>query len=888
MAFDPDKYRETYLVPKARLKLTSLPDDLMERYAMTVPVTDADVAITMRAVRATWSSQQAGSLTAKFAKLCIGADEVLKSKHGDRMLSGKWWEEQAANQKKAVGQAVTQLATLLKESHGAFGYLSQNYLDGCAVTLGMSREDSLLAAKQSGLEVLSNGLVPDKAPISEVQNATLESQMATAGALTLVHLLHPEIQEFTIIRGFSVPGNVDARLDGETVGAELLRIDKLLVSPASDARREALRLLRVVAENNNLYQLALYNLTQLARRNSNLGIGGVRQQLVQVGLMQSDAAALAVLASDSGPSGAMNDTPKVETLLAEGRLLEATQAANGLPSTRKDEKNRLIARVEGARVRYEQLIKEALELLAIPDEVAALSRVKEAESISAEEAEQVLATIPLAPVNTLIAGAEGNTALIHWKPNVGHSVDTTYIVRRGQNGAPTSLVEGTEVYTGNSHEATDPLVPVGRLLQYSVFAKVPGRPTSRPVTVTLVVAPPVSALTAEIGPDYVKFHWNGHSEVYRYIATQRLPDGQKLTRDVENNSVRLDSLKEGQPVSIEVIAEYQAPDGRLLRSDPRDISAVPRSSAQPIKTMRARPVSNGEGANIAINWHKVDNSDVRIRRSEVPSLWPPGSWIGPDEFSGYGSEISGLTTSHGKEIRLEASVPEGKLYHLVCFSIGGTGIVVGTSTVVGVTRPIKRLEVQKFAAFAKLTWLWPEGSTLAEVSWESDSSGDDAVGCEKVKLSEYERNGGFDVPLGQGKTMVEVRSLMVFRDNAISSAPVQAVLQASSVSRAQYHVESSPRLGSLGGRTKRFVFRTETSIEGARLRIVVAQGTVLPSSEEGSTILSEVEFSLVPGTNHIETVTIPKFIGRPYWVRCFAIDDRLELLDPPINDLRNA
>ncbi|NVC25349.1 hypothetical protein E7Z53_18190 [Kocuria salina] len=888
MAFDPARYREAYLLPKARLKLTSLPDDLLERYAISLPTTDADIASTVRAVRASWSSQQAGSLTAKFAKLCIGADHDLKSTHGDRMLSAKWWEEQAAKQQKAASQAVTQLAELLKESHGVFGYLTQSYLDGCATTLGIGTEQAVQAASQAGLEVLPSDLLPVKAPISDAQYATLEGQMAMAGAFTLVHLLHPEAKNFSIVRGFSVPSKADARLDGDAVGTQLVRAEKLQVSPANDARREALRFLKSVAKDKHLHQLALHNLAQLARRSSNLGIAGVRQQLVKVGLTATDAAALAVLTSGAGPSDAVIGPARIETLLAEGRLREATQAANELPSTFKDERARLIARVETARACYDQLIKEALELLAIPDEVTALSRVRDAAAISADEAEQVLATIPLAPPSAPIAGVEENTAHIHWKPNLGHSEDTTYVVRRGENVAPTSVVEGIGVFTGKSHEASDQQVAVARVLYYSVFATAPGRPASRSATTTLIVAPPVVDLKADIGPDHVTFRWSGHPHVYRFIATQRLADGQRSTRDVINNSVRLVGLPEGQPVSIEVIAEYQAPDGRPLRSEPRDISAIPRSRARPIEAIRARPAASGGDSNVAINWARVDNSDVRIRRSKSPSPWPPGTWIESDDFTGFGCEVSGRITNRGNDVTLEASVPEGQIHHIVAFSIGGTGIVVGRSTVIGVTEPVKRLGVQQFSGYAKLTWIWPDGSTLAEVTWESDGSDKDAVGVEKVKLSEYDRNGGFNVPLGQGDTVVEVRSLMVVGDSAIGSSPVQVVVKASRASKVQYSVESSPRLGPLGGRTKRFIFEADTPITGARLRIVATQGLVMPSSEDGSTLLTEIELALRPGTKHVETVSIPKYIGRPYWVRCFAADDRLELLDPPINALKET
>jgi len=894
MGFDGISYRETYLLPQGKLKLTALPDDLLQRYAISLPATDAEVAATVKAVRSFWSQQQAGSRAGNHARLCIGADDVLRSAHGDNMLTGKWWQGRAAEQAKAASLAAEQLGELLKETHGGLGFLTQAYLDGCATTLGLTADQATRAAREAGLTVLTGQELPSTTPIPDSQYSSFETLLATAGVPTLVHLLHPAVQpdtkQFSIVVAFAIDTQLESRLDGDAVGTQLVLAERLQPSPANDARREALRVLKTVAKATDLRELALHNLAQIARRSSSLGLAGVRNQLLKLGLMAPDAAALAVLTYESGSSQSVISPPGIKAMLAEGRLREATQATNELPNAFKEDRTELLASIAAARVRFDELVGEALAFVRSCDEIAALSRIRDAFSINADEAEQVLALIPLAPPSAVVGGVEGDSAHIHWTPSIGHSEETTYVVRRSSASAPTTVVEGTGIALSEAHRASDDTAPVARVLHYSVLATSAGRPASRAASVSVVVAPPATDLHADVGPDEVTFHWSGHPQAHRFSVTQRMPSGEHRPMRVSNNSVHLTGLLEGQPVSIEVVAEYQSPDGTVMRSDPCDISAVPRSRAQPVQILHAQPSSSGPEVNLSISWIRVDNSDVRIRRSEGPAQWGVGTWVESGEFASFGQEVTGRITTRGSEVTLESVIPEGHLHHLVAFSIGGTGIVVGASTVVGITEPVRRLEAREFASHAKITWLWPDGASQAEVVWERDSSDPEAVGVEKVKISEYERLGGFDVPLGPGKTVVEVRTLMNYSgDAAFGSQPARIEIEQSAAgTTVWYTVDSSPRLGPLGGRTKRFVFHSDSAVTNARVLIVASAGIVMPSSAEDGTVLADVHLNLAGGRPHEETVNIPKFIKRPYWVRCFSPEGSLDLIDPSLAALKEA
>ena len=95
MPFDPVAYRTTYLEPRARQKPPTLSDDFLERYAIVMPSTDAEVAAAVRGVRAAWMGQLKGTRAEKYANLCSGADERLRSQHGDAMFTAAWWTAQA-------------------------------------------------------------------------------------------------------------------------------------------------------------------------------------------------------------------------------------------------------------------------------------------------------------------------------------------------------------------------------------------------------------------------------------------------------------------------------------------------------------------------------------------------------------------------------------------------------------------------------------------------------------------------------------------------------------------------------------------------------------------------------------------------------------------------
>ena len=93
MSFDPGRYEETVLKPLRGA--TSLPDDLVVRYAIEPGMGADTIGQHLRRVRSFWNQKagSAGSLP-RVCKLLLSADEELQRRHGERMLDPRWWQEQ--------------------------------------------------------------------------------------------------------------------------------------------------------------------------------------------------------------------------------------------------------------------------------------------------------------------------------------------------------------------------------------------------------------------------------------------------------------------------------------------------------------------------------------------------------------------------------------------------------------------------------------------------------------------------------------------------------------------------------------------------------------------------------------------------------------------------
>ena len=882
MQFDETRYAQDFL--KKLRGARTLPDDLLERYAITLPATEPEISAQLKAVRAYWNKVSSGSTyAAQAAKMCRAEDERLRAQYGSNMEKRGWWEAQQAARRSAAQESVTSLAEELRRTYGELGVVTAGAVDGFAAKLGLTQADALQAVGQAGLTLADGVKLPDSPPLPAASFEALLKYMSECAVSSVPELVHPGAGPFTLIERYVCTGDPGRRLDAVAVEAQSAEADKRGVSATENARRAALKILRRAAKDGvDLREIALYHLVKVAEEYLPPSMRMAAAALQKAGLERWDAAVIAVLLGDQSAASSAAGLGKVRSLLASARLNEARQSALNLP-TGATGREEALKEVEAARERLAVLLAEVRQAVQVPDESHAATLLREIAAISIEDAEAERAAVPLAPPSGPRAVCDGETVKLFWQPAAGPDESTTYVVTRTEQRPPAAPGDGSVVYRGQAAACADPHAPVARVAQYGIFALADGRPGSRPAIVAATLLPPVSELEADVGPSEITVHWSAHPAAQEVRVTRSAQGAPPAPVAVTGNNCRLTGLPEGQAQHFEVTAIYRGRSGAEMLSAAVQINATPMSEAQPIPRLRARPVDVGGAVRVRVSWQPVDNSEVRIMHSDVPPSWQFGTWVRQEEMARFGREVSGRRTIAGAETAIEADLPPG-VHHLVPFSIGGTGIVMGRPVTVGVTDPVRHLVVTPFATYATVSWEWPAMAQLAEVSWTADNYAD----CVVMGQAQYRSQGGARVPLGRGPCTIEVRAMIVVGDDSFRSPPVQKVVDAAADVAIRYAVSAGPNLGPFGGRSKRVAFSCDEGCQGVRVRMVALPGRVMPTRAEGAIVLLDTALALHPGVPVEHQVTVPRAVKRPYWVRCFVVGGQARLIDPPISALKET
>jgi hypothetical protein len=122
-------------------------------------------------------------------------------------------------------------------------------------------------------------------------------------------------------------------------------------------------------------------------------------------------------------------------------------------------------------------------------------------------------------------------------------------------------------------------------------------------------------------------------------------------------------------------------------------------------------------------------------------------------------------------------------------------------------------------------------------------------------------------------------------DASFTSPPVRTVITDVVVPAISYKVSS---IRPFGARSKKVVFSSEQPCHDVRVRMVAVPGLVMPTNSSVGVTLLDTTLALQPGVPVEHQVNVPKLVKRPYWVRCFVVDGRARLIDPPILSLKEA
>lgn len=875
MAFDEKQY-EQFLIAHRRNKTN--PEDLLERYAITLPATDSEVKAQVKAVREYWNKIGLGNSRASaVAKWCRTQDEQLRKQPGTDLESARWWQRRQSERDSAADSAIASVADDLKENYGRLGVVTSGTLGKYVVGAGLTPAQAEQAARRAGLTVVGAGVaLPDAAPLAGFR--ALEQDLAECQAATVPELIHPGSGPFRIISRYECLRDPGKRLDAPAVEAQTQEVQKRGVSGADNARVRALRMLRKAQRDGvDLRDVTLFHLASAAV--SAPTPTSAKAMLEKAGVDGTDAAVIAVLLAERAAAATVSGLDKVKSLLDSGHLREATAAAatlSGDPDTVTEARQL----VQAATQRLGQLLAQAAAARQVPDEALAEKLLKDAARVSTEDAEAELATLPLAPPAGLRAVGDGTHVALFWQRGHGQDESTSYIVCRAMDRPPAAPVDGTQVHHGPGDSCTDPRAPVARPVQYGVFALGEGRPPSRPATAEVTLLPPVTQLTAEVGTAAVKLSWQAPLDA-EVRVTRTAPGAAPVRVPAAGGGCQVTGLPEGKPQHFEVIAAYRGLGGAELLSRPEQVTATPRAEARPVPRLRAVPVESNGKTRVRVTWPRVDNSDVKILRSDTEPAWPFGAVITAEQMAQAGDELAGHAVSPGAENGFEVTLPPG-VHYLLPVSVGGAGIAVGRAAAVAVTDPVRHLKATPFSDYATVSWEWPPTAQLAEVTWELDGDTDVTL----VSLADYRSAGGVRVPLGRGPCTVEVRAVIVAGGRRHGAAPVSVTVDRIVAHPVRYQVSGLPAVGPFGGRAKKVTFTTEVACAGVRVRMVASAGRVMPTRATDGVPILEATLDLSPGVPAEHKVTVPKSVRRPYWVRCFVLEGPSRLIDPPLGTLK--
>ena len=566
MAFDEKAY-EKFLTPYSRNNST--PGNLLERYAITLPATDTEIAAQLKAVRAYWNKKMVGQTRlARTARSCKAADDEL-AKNKD-FETAAWWQGEQRRQDEPSRQQIEDLASLLKQDHGALGVVTAAALEKAAGSTGLTTAQAERAVGLARLVLIPASVtLPETPPISPVIFGQLERELADGEAKSVPDLIHPGSGTFRIVAGYECVGDKAKRLDAAAIEAQIKEAGKN-TSRVNPARASALQKLKdAQGKQIDLREVVLYHLMGLVKDDSP---ALARQRLEKRDVETKDAAIIVALLAGRAKAVRESGLDRVRTLLEDGQLGEARSLAGTLAGSEVAEQAAELVAVREQELAA--LMAKVAEARQRSDEALACTLLRDVERISKEDAERELRTLPLSPPQRLRATGDGPRVQVFWERGAGHDESTVYAVRRTVGRTPTAPTDGAAVHHGPGTECTDLGAPVAVPMQYGVFALAgDGRPASLPVTAEVTALPPVWDVKHEVGIGTVSLSWTAHQDA-EVEVTRTAQGTSEVTVPDPGTGYHATGLPEGVPQRFEVVAVYRGHGGTTLTSQPVRLNLI--------------------------------------------------------------------------------------------------------------------------------------------------------------------------------------------------------------------------------------------------------------------------------------------------------------------------
>ncbi|WP_308166166.1 hypothetical protein [Actinomadura sp. NEAU-AAG7] len=859
-----ERYRREVLEP-AREAGDRPPDDLRARYALAEPLAADAVAARVREVRRCWRRSR-GQLKYRrlidrleaehreLAPLFAAAERGDPRPLADRLRGAA--ERDARRGREARAR--------LADAAGTLRMVAPAEIEAIARTGGVPRTELEGAARVAGIAVREPDALPSAAPYPAYRK--VRESLDVLGKRHLPDFLFGErlAGPIRVLDGFA--------------GAPGLRLDQDAVRAAGEAWARRSRdtstahagtVLAALRSDAPLHGLVLYDVADRLRER-------LRQRASEGALLRYATADLGVEAEDArrlvfavlretGRDGGL--AGRLRALLDAGEVFAAAELADARAPEGEapDDETEVLA--AEARYRLDTALRLRETAVAEPDADRAWLLLADALRLVGDlpGAAEHRRRLPPLPVPAARVDVDGAAVRVSWEPSPSTAGEVGYQVVRRAGRAPRDARDG-EPLTG----PRDAAPPVNVPLYYGVLA-VRGEAAAAPaVAGPVVVRPEPGEVELLAGDGQVTGRWRCPAEAARVVVVREgraVPGGRDGFREHVPN---------GRTHHYLVSAVYLDASGREVVTPGVRASVTPSAPPGPVYELEVEPDASDPGL-LRVRFDPPAHGRAELVLAAAPPPWPRSALVPVEEVRRATRRLACAPAAGGLEVR-----PGSGGWLLAVTVAEGTAAIGACHRHVNLPPP-RRLVAERRGAHVHVGFDWPPDVAEVEVGVAAvDRTGSGPGGADRavVTRASYDTQGGIRLPVPEDEPVeVSVAASGTVGGSRVVGPAVAARVEARTVVRYDVRRSGPPWRRSLTIR-----LTSPRPLRVARLALVLRAGRVMPHRAADGETLGAWEQVPVPGELSLPA---PAASG-PYWLRCFAEDDVVELSDPPVRTLQVA
>ncbi|WP_051107981.1 hypothetical protein [Actinomadura atramentaria] len=859
-----DEYRRTVLEP-ARAAGDRPPDDLRVRYLLPDPLEPAAVAAAVKQVRQCWRRARGqlkyrrlvDRLEAEHREL---APVFAAAERGDlrplaeRLRGGRELDER----RRAAARA------RLSDAAGTLRMVTPAEVESIARAAGVPAAEGRELAVADQVEIRDPDPLPPAAPYAAYPK--VRESLDVLGKRHLADFLFGDRLRgpMRVLGGFAAPG---VSLDAAAVEAAVAAWARRSRDTSTTHAGTVLAGLRSGADPAGL---VLFDVVERLRERARQRASEralLRYALEELGVEPEDARRL-VFAVVREAGGGGGPAARLRALLDAGEVFAAAELA-GAADDDADEETAVLA--AEARRRVDAAVRLREEAAADPDPDRAWRLLADALRLvrdlpGAAELQRRLPPAPVPAVRADVDATDGGAVVrLSWEPSPSTAGEIRYHVVRRRDRPPRGAADGEPLVGGR-----DERPPVNAPLFYAVTA-VRGEAASVPaVTGPVTVRPEPAAVELSVGDGVVSGRWSLPPEAA----------GARVTRDGRPLPASRDGFRDHVPNDTThhytVAAVYLDADGREVVTPGVRRSAAPTAPPGPVYELAAGPHPTDRDA-LLVRFVPPPHGTVELVLTEGPPPWPRSALLPLAEVRAASRRLPAEPAPGGLAVR-----PDRAGWIVAVTVAGGAAAVGAYHRHLRLPAP-ERLIAERRGAHVHLGFDWPGDAAEVEVAYRVGT--DPATGLRaplrrQVTRAAYETHGGLRLPVPEDEPVEVAVAAVGTSGGARVTGPAAAARLAGRTIVGYELLRGGPpwrrtlTVRLTGGRAARI----------GRLALVLRAGRVMPHRADDGEVLGVWDGVPVPGEL---TVALPRVAG-PYWLRCFAEDDGIELGDPPVRSLRVA